>query len=121
MQKIFFELNTSKSFALAGIMVLILSHCASEPTVEAPPPVENPYQLNVINNRAEIVDTVRLKPCGTPAKFYTTAANGLKPNERVMVNVYNVCVDVKAEDGFRHTLYEQSDLLVSKTKTLQLK
>lgn len=117
-----FPLNTSRSFIISALFALSLSHCASNKDNEFTDPGENPdpYQMRIINKSDAFVDAVRLKPCGAPAKYYTTVTSGVKPAEKVTLNVYSVCIDLVAEDGFRQTVYEQKNIKMTQNTTLHI-
>ena len=117
-----FPLNTSRSFIISVFFAFSLSHCASDPTVvDLPPKAENPFKMHIVNNTKEYVDTVQIKPCGTPAKYYTDLTHGIKPDQKVILNVYEMCIDVVAEDSFRQTVYEQNDVKMIQSTILNIK
>jgi hypothetical protein len=116
-----FYLNTSRSFIISALFALTLSRCGSQPEVELPPLSENPYRLQVVNSSTEVVDAIQFKPCGTPEKHYATLTTGIKPNQKVILNVYNVCIDVIAVDAFRQTLYEQDGFNMNQHTTWKIK
>lgn len=122
MQSYKFPLNTSRSFIISAFFAFSLSHCASDQSkVDLPPKAENPFKMHIVNNTKEFVDTVQIKPCGTPAKYYSTLTHGIKPEEKVMANVYEMCVDVVAEDSFRQTVYEQNHIKMMQSTVLTIK
>ena len=78
-------------------------------------------KVHIVNLTQGFVDTIRFKPCGAPTKLYTTLTSGIKPQEKVMLNVHELCIDVVAEDGFRQTVYEQNNINVIQKTTLNIK
>lgn len=125
-----FPLNTSRSFIISAFFAFSLSHCASDPKLteeqaqagaETPPVVMDTYnKVHIVNHTQDFVDTIRFKPCGAPTKLYTTLTSSIKPQEKVMLNVHELCIDVVAEDGFRQTVYEQNNIKVSNKTTLDI-
>jgi hypothetical protein len=125
-----FPLNTSRSFIISAFFAFSLSHCASDPKLteeqaqagaEAQPVVMDTYnKVHIVNHTQDFVDTIRFKPCGAPTKLYTTLTSSIKPQEKVMLNVHELCIDVVAEDGFRQTVYEQNNIKVSNKTTLDI-
>jgi hypothetical protein len=117
-----FPLNTSRSFIISAFFAFSLSHCASDPTaVDLPPKAENPFKVHIINNTKAFVDTVQIKPCGTPAKYYTTLTQSIKPEEKVMLDVYEMCIDVVAEDSFQQTVYHQNHIKMTQRTVLTIR
>ena len=110
-----------KSTCLAVLLMLSLSHCASEPEIKLPPKSSKALTLNIENLSADFVDSIQFKPCGTPAKYYATAAERIKPNERVSINIYDLCVDLVAVDGFRQTLHQKSNFRPTQIAVWKLK
>jgi hypothetical protein len=121
MQPSTFPLNTSRSFIISAFFAFSLSHCASDSKVDLPPKAESPFQMHIVNNTKAFVDTVQIKPCGTPARYYTTLTHGIKPKQKVMFDVYEMCVDVVAEDSFRQTVYEQNHIKMMQGTVLTIK
>jgi hypothetical protein len=89
--------------------------------VEAPVVMDTYNKMHIINHTKDFVDTVRFKPCGAPVKSYTTLTSSIGPEEKVMLNVYELCIDVIAEDPFQQTVFEQSDINVTSRTTLDIK
>ena len=127
-----FPLNTSRSFIISALFAFSLSHCASESKLvaqaedpqavaEAPVVMETYNKIHIVNHTQDFVDTVRFKPCGAPTKLYTTLTSSIKPQEKIVMNVHELCIDVVAEDGFRQTVYEQSNINLSQRTTLDIK
>jgi len=136
MQSKSFPLNTSRSFVISAFFAFSLSHCASDPKVmqeeaqaeteaavvaEAPVVMDTYNKMHIVNHTKDFVDTVRFKPCGAPVKSYTTLTSGLGPQQKVMLNVHELCIDVIAEDAFAKTVFEQSDISVMQRTTLDIK
>jgi S-ribosylhomocysteine lyase LuxS involved in autoinducer biosynthesis len=78
-------------------------------------------KIHIVNHTQDFVDTIRFKPCGAPTKLYTTLTGSIKPEEKVMLNVYELCIDVVAEDAFQQTVYEQNNVKVTHSVTLDIK
>lgn len=128
-----FPLNTSNSFIISLFFAFTLSHCATttapktvkqETPPQVPQVVENTgkaHAFHIANNSEQYVDTVRFKPCGTPQKQYATLASNIKPNEKIILNVYEVCIDVVAEDAFQQTVYEQNGIRMTKITNIDIK
>ena len=129
-----FPLNTSRSFIISAFFAFSLSHCASDPkvvdeetqtkaeTVAETPVVMDTYnKMHIVNHTKNFVDNIRFKPCGAPVKSYTTLTNHLGPQEKVMLNVHELCIDVIAQDAFEQTVFEQSDISVTHRTTLDIK
>lgn len=125
-----FPLNTSRSFIISAFFAFSLSHCASDPkvvdedtqaAVESPVVMDTYNKMHIVNHTKDFVDTVRFKPCGAPTKSYTTLTSSIGPEQKVMLNVYELCIDIVAEDAFRQTVYEQSNIKVTHSTTLNIK
>ncbi|MGD8592588.1 MAG: hypothetical protein PVF82_07130 [Gammaproteobacteria bacterium] len=132
MQSKSFPLNTSRSFLISAFFAFSLSHCASDPTApdeeaqakavaEAPVVMDTYNKMHIVNHTKDFLDNIRFKPCGAPVKSYTTLTNSIGPQEKVMLNVHEVCIDVIAEDPFQQTVFEQSDISVTHRTTLDIK
>jgi hypothetical protein len=124
--------NTSRSLIISAFFALSLSNCASGPKVgdeqiqvkaeaEAPVAMDSSNKMHIVNHTEGFLDNVRFKPCGAPVKSYTTLTSGVGPQEKVMLNVHEVCIDVIVEDAFQKTVFEQSDINVSHPLTLDIK
>ena len=127
-----FPLNTSRSFVFSLFFAFTLSHCASTPKVatsedaqaKAQAPVvmaDNRYKMHIVNHTKDFVDTIRFKPCGAPTKLYTTLTGSIQPEQKVMLNIHELCIDVVAEDAFRQTVYEQANINILQNTTLDIK
>jgi hypothetical protein len=125
-----FPLNTSRSFIISAFFAFSLSHCASDPKLsdeeiqasqEAPVVMDTYNKVHIVNHTQDFVDTIRFKPCGAPTKLYTTVTSSIKPQEKVMLNVHELCIDVVAEDSFRQTVYEQNNIQVTHKTSLDIK
>jgi hypothetical protein len=125
-----FPLNTSRSFIISAFFAFSLSHCASDPKLsdeeiqasqEAPVVMDAYNKVHIVNHTQDFVDTIRFKPCGAPTKLYTTVTSSIKPQEKVMLNVHELCIDVVAEDSFRQTVYEQNNIQVTHKTSLDIK
>jgi len=131
-----FPLNTSRSFIISAFFAFSLSHCASDPKVldeevqtsaqaetmtESPVVMDTYNKMHIVNHTKDFVDNIRFKPCGAPVKSYTTLTSSLGPQQKVMLNVHELCVDVIAEDAFERTVFEQSDISVNQRTTLEIK
>ena len=105
----------SKLCTIFGLItLLLLAGCASEEKIVEVPTTENPYALRIVNHTSNVVDNVKFKPCGTPTTHYATLTDKIQPQQKVMLNVYNLCVDLVAEDAFRQPLYQKTDLILNK-------
>jgi len=117
-----FPLNTSRSFIISALFAFSLSYYASGPAVaDLPAKAKNPIKMHIANNTKVYVDTVRIKPCGAPVRNYTTLTQGIKPQEKVTLNVYDLCIDVLAEDSFQQTVYEQNNIRMTHSTALTIK
>lgn len=128
-----FPLNTSNSFIISLFFAFSLSHCSTTapkapvgPTKpvakqEAPVNVGKPHAFHIVNSSEQHVDTIRFKPCGTAEKHYATLASNVRPKEKLIMNVYEVCIDVLAEDAFQQTVYEQNDIRMTQKTNLNIK
>ncbi|WP_455209728.1 hypothetical protein [Kaarinaea lacus] len=129
-----FPLNTSRSFVISAFFAFSLSHCASDSKIvdgdtqtkaeaetETAVVMDTYNKMHIVNHTKDFVDTIRFKPCGAPIKSYTTLTGGLGPQEKVMLNVHELCIDVIAEDAFEQTVFEQSDINMTHRTTLDIK
>lgn len=127
-----FALNITRSFIVSVCLAFSLSHCASYPTVsneqsqvkaevEAPLAVSATNKMHIVNHTDRLLDNIRFKPCGAPVKSYTTLKSSLRPQEKVMLSVHEVCIDVIIEDTFQKAVFEQSDINVTHPLTLDIK
>ena len=109
-----------------------LSHCATGPRVtdeqtqvkteaEAPAATDSSNTMHIVNHTKSYLDNILFKPCGAPVKSYTTLTSSLGPQEKVVLNVHAVCIDVIAEDAFEKAVFEQSDISVARPLTLEIK
>lgn len=88
---------------------LLLLSCATE--VPKPPKLsKNPIQLRVHNVSNNIIDSIEAKPCGYSSKQYKTQMTGIKPQQKIMLEIYQQCVDLVALDGFGTVLDELTHL-----------
>ena len=90
-------------FGLYLVLLAFFFGCSSEPVGLKPPP-ENPIQLKVENNSADVIDVIQAKPCGSGDENYKTQIHGVKPQERITLQIYEECVDLVALDGFGNVM-----------------
>ena len=92
---------------LACLMAFLplLNNCSSEKTALKPPP-DNPIELRVENNSLTVIDVIEAKPCGADDKQYQPQMEAIKPKQRVMLHIYQECVDLVALDGFGNVMDE---------------
>jgi hypothetical protein len=83
----------------------LINNCSSDKTALKPPP-ENPIELRVENNSLSVIDVIQAKPCGANEDQYKPQMNGIKPKERIMLHIYEECVDLVALDGFGNVMDE---------------
>lgn len=84
---------------------LLIMNCASEaPELKSTP--TNPITLRVENNSSKVIDVIQAKPCGTDNRQFKPQMNAIKPKERIMLQIYEECVDLVALDGFGNVLDE---------------
>ena len=97
----------------------LINNCSSEKTALKPPP-ENPIELRVENNSSSVIDVIQAKPCGADAKEFKTQMNGIKPKERIMLHIYEECVDLEALDGFGNVMNELLGLRLNSNITWKI-
>ncbi|WP_455211880.1 hypothetical protein [Kaarinaea lacus] len=94
-----------------GILCLVLAflplinNCSTEKAALKPPP-DNPIELRVENHASSVIDVIQAKPCGMDDKEYKPQMNGIKPQERIMLHIYEECVDLVALDSFGNVMDE---------------
>lgn len=97
--------NTLRLVLLITISSTLIISCASD--APKPPPIpKHPIQLRVHNESDKIIDAIDAKPCGFKAKYYKTQMTGIKPGQKIMLEIYQQCVDLVALDGFGTVLDE---------------
>ena len=102
------------------ISSLLVISCATE--APKPPPIpKNPIQLRVHNDSDKFVDTINAKPCGGTTKDYKTQLTGLKPGQKIMLEIYQQCVDLVALDGFGSVLGELKYLRLNSNITWNIR
>ena len=97
----------------------LINNCSSEKAALKPPP-ENPIELRIENNSASVIDVIQAKPCGADAKEYKTQMSAIKPNERIMLHIYEHCVDLVALDGFGNVMDELAGLRLNSNITWKI-
>lgn len=102
------------------IFLLLITNCSSDKAVLKPPP-ETPIQLRVENNSAGVIDVINSKPCGASEEHYKPQMNTIKPNDRIMLHIYEECVDLEALDGFGNVLDELVGLRLNSNITWKIR
>jgi len=105
---------------LLVIALPLINNCSSEKAALKPPPT-HPIQLRVENDSSTVIDVIQAKPCGTDAKHYKPQMNSIKPHERVMLQIYEHCVDLVALDGFGNVMDELGGLRLNSNITWKIK
>lgn len=99
------------------VMAFGLTGCTTAPAPSVPSMEElaaqKSHQLNIINLTNEVINVIRFKPCGKDASDYSTLIENLKPKQRVVFNLFEVCIDIKALNAFDQTLAERNTLVLS--------
>ena len=104
---------------VAGLLsVVFLSACSTtdkqtSSELAAPAVNEVAQQLQITNYTNAVVNTIKYKPCNAGKDVFLTLAENLKPKERVVFNLYDVCIDLKALNTFDDMLEEKSSLNLS--------
>jgi hypothetical protein len=114
------EEQANRIWPIAGLsLLLLLSACASEPVGLKPPP-EDPIKLRVINQSDTVIDVIDAKPCGADDSQYKTQMESIKPNQRIMLHIYQECVDLVALDAFGSALDELPGLRLNSNITWKI-
>lgn len=107
----------NKRFIALGVLLFVISGCASKPVPSMPTMEEvaaqQTHQLNIINRTDEVINAIQFKPCGQKTSDYSTLINNLKPKQRVVFNLVDACIDIKALNSFDQTLAERTNLQLS--------
>ena len=101
-------------------VLLLINNCSSNKPGLKPPP-ENPIQLRVENDSPNVIDVIQSKPCGTDATQYRPQMNTIKPKERIMLQIYEECVDLIALDAFGSVMDELEGLRLNSNITWRIK
>ena len=101
-------------------LLFLINNCSSEKAVLKPPP-ENPIELRVENHAAAVIDVIEAKPCGSDDKQYRPQMEAIKPNQRIMLHIYQDCVDLVARDGFGNVMDELVGLRMNSNITWKIK
>lgn len=102
------------------IFSLLITNCSSDKETLKPPP-ENPIQLRVENKSASVIDVINAKPCGASDEHYKPQMNAIKPNDRILLQIYEECVDLVALDGFGNVLDELVGLRLNSNITWKIR
>lgn len=97
----------------------LINNCSTQKAGLKPPP-ENPIELRVENNASSVIDVIQAKPCGTNEKEYKPQMNGIKPGERIMLHIYEECVDLVALDSFGNAMDELVGLRMNSNITWKI-
>lgn len=100
-------------------LALLINNCSSEKSALKPPP-ENPIELRVENHSSSVIDVIQAKPCGANDDQYKTQMNAIKPEERIMLHIYEDCVDLVALDGFGNVMDELAGLRLNSNITWKI-
>jgi hypothetical protein len=107
-------------FSLLLTALLLINNCSSNKNGLKPPP-EHPIQLRVVNESATVIDVIQAKPCGAKARQYKPQINTIKPQERIMLQIYEECVDLVALDAFGNVMDELAGLRLNSNITWKIK
>jgi hypothetical protein len=97
----------------------LLNNCSSEKPALKPPP-DNPIELRVENNSSQVVDVIEAKPCGADDTQYQSQMEAIKPKQRVMLHIYQECVDLVALDSFGNVMDELVGLRLNSNITWKI-
>ncbi|MDH5327570.1 MAG: hypothetical protein OEZ68_01520 [Gammaproteobacteria bacterium] len=92
------------------LYAIILLACGSATIQTNDRATSKPIQLRVHNNSSNIIDSIDAKPCGSGPEQYKTQMTGIKPQQKIMLEIYMSCVDLVATDGFGTPLAELTQL-----------
>lgn len=100
-----------------AVVVLLLAGCSTSAMQDSPAPAgqsdQTVRQLQITNHSSAVVNAIKYKPCNAATDVFLTLAENLKPKERVVFNLYDVCIDLKALNTFEDTLEEKNNLSLS--------
>ena len=105
---------------LLTVALLMINNCSSEKPALIPPP-DHPIQLRVENDSTTVIDVIQAKPCGANAKAYKPQMTSIKPRERIMLQIYQQCVDLVALDAFGNVMDELVGLRLNSNITWKIK
>ena len=108
------------SALVTGFIVLTLTACSTQTSKPFAPP-SKPIQLRVHNDSEKIIDSIDAKPCGSTNKEYKTQMTGIKPQQKIMLEIYMHCVDLVALDGFGTVLNELQSLRLNSNITWSIR
>ena len=101
-------------------VIFLFNNCSSNKPAIQPPP-DHPIQLRVENNSSTVIDVIQAKPCGAAASGYKPQMNTIKPQERIMLQIYEHCVDLVALDAFGNVMDELAGLRLNTNITWKIK
>ena len=101
------------------ILFPLINNCSSDKTALKPPP-DNPIELRVENNSSSVIDVIQSKPCGANEDQYKSQINSVKPKDRIMLHIYEECVDLVALDGFGNVMDELAGLRLNSRITWKI-
>ena len=100
-------------------LVPLINNCTPEKPALKPPP-ENPIELRVENHSSTVIDVIQAKPCGAGDDQYKPQMNAIKPQERIMLHIFEECVDLVALDSFGNVMDELVGLRLNSNITWKI-
>ncbi|MGD8593723.1 MAG: hypothetical protein PVF82_12855 [Gammaproteobacteria bacterium] len=101
-------------------LIPLINNCSPVKPALKPPP-ENPIELRVENHSSAVIDVIQSKPCGANDDQYKPQMNAIKPEERIMLHIYEECVDLVALDGFGNVMDELVGLRLNSNITWKIR
>jgi hypothetical protein len=120
--KAFFTPHPETHWLLIAVLLISLplfNNCSSQKPALKPPP-ENPIELRVENNSQQVIDVIEAKPCGADASQYKPQMEAIKSKQRVMLHIYQECVDLVARDSFGNVMDELVGLRMNSNITWKI-
>lgn len=112
-------IKSSIKLSLGIALLLLINNCSLDKAALKPPP-DHPIQLRVENHSPTVIDVIQAKPCGSDPKQYKPQITGVKPKERIMLEIYEDCVDLIALDGFGNIMDELAALRLNSNITWKI-
>lgn len=111
-------------FVYAVLLLPMLAACGTQPektVAEKKVNWKQVHKISIVNASNKVINTIQYKPCGTQDNKYHYLTGNIKPQEKLTMNIYTHCVDLRAMNAFKKKLVDVKNVDLKAIRTWTIK